>query len=75
MKFLVPNYGCLQNPWLRGYRPRCPFSLSLTEFVEPPPPAGTKFLDTPLFVTISIFGLKFMKDADLMFASNFGMCQ
>ena len=27
-KFLVPNYSCLQNPWLGGYRPRSPFSLS-----------------------------------------------
>ena len=24
MKFLVPNYSCLQNPWLRGYRPQIP---------------------------------------------------
>ena len=22
MKFLVPNYSCLQNPWLEGYRPQ-----------------------------------------------------
>jgi len=28
MKFLVPNYSCLQNPWLGGYRPHIPFSLS-----------------------------------------------
>jgi len=29
MKFLVPNYSCLQNPWLGVYRPpRSPFSLS-----------------------------------------------
>ena len=39
MKFLVPNYSCLQNPWLGGLpppdpRPLCP--LSSTEFVEPP---------------------------------------
>jgi hypothetical protein len=41
MKFLVPNYSCLQNPWLGGYRPPDPRSLCLlspTEFVEPPPP-------------------------------------
>jgi len=25
MKFLVPSYSCLQNPWLRGYRPQIPF--------------------------------------------------
>ena len=35
MKFLAPNYSCLQNPWLGGYVPRSLFSLS-TEFVEPP---------------------------------------
>ena len=41
MKFLVPNYSCLQNPWLGGYRPPDPRSLcplSSTEFVETPPP-------------------------------------
>ena len=25
MKFLVPNYSCLQNPWLGGYRLQIPF--------------------------------------------------
>ena len=24
MKFLVPNYSCLQNPWVGGYRPQIP---------------------------------------------------
>ena len=24
MKFIVPNYSCLQNPCLRGYRPQIP---------------------------------------------------
>jgi len=41
MKFLVPNYSCLQNPLLWGSTAsRSPFSLCLssTEFVEPPPP-------------------------------------
>ena len=46
MKFLVPNYSCLQ---IRGlpppdHRSLCP--LSSTEFVEPPP--RKKFLGTPL---------------------------
>jgi len=39
MKFLVPNYTCLQNPWLGASRPPDPRSLCLlssTEFVEPP---------------------------------------
>ena len=53
MKFLVPNYSCLQNPWLGGYRPPDPHSLrplSSTEFVEPP--LRTKFLGTPLIPTL-----------------------
>ena len=39
MKFVVPNYSCLQTPWL-GDTPPDPRSLcplSSTEFVEPPP--------------------------------------
>jgi len=40
MKFLVPNYSCLQNPMTRGLptpdsRSLCP--LLSTEFVEPLP--------------------------------------
>jgi len=41
MKFLVPNYSCLQNYWLWGLLPPDPrsfFPLSSTKFVEPPPP-------------------------------------
>jgi len=38
MKFFVPNYSCLQNPWQGSYCHQIPFSLSSTEFVEPPPP-------------------------------------
>ena len=41
MKFLSPNYSCLQNPWLGGYHPPDPRSLcplSSTVFVESPPP-------------------------------------
>ena len=40
MKFLVPNYSCLQNPWLGGYRPQTPFSLSsvLNWICWTPPP-------------------------------------
>ena len=37
MKFIVPNYSCLQNPWIGGYAPRSPFSLSSADTVEPPP--------------------------------------
>jgi hypothetical protein len=50
IKFLVPNYSCLQNPWLRGHCPRSLFSLSSTEFVEPPP--RKKFLGTLLIFII-----------------------
>ena len=39
IKFLVPNYSCLHNPWLGGYRSQIPVlcPLSSTEFVEPTP--------------------------------------
>ena len=42
MKFLVPNYSCLQKPLTRGLPPPDPRSLcplSSTEFVEPPTPS------------------------------------
>ena len=49
MKFLVPNYSCLQNPWLGGCRPQILFLSVLCpqlNLLNPPP--GTKFLGTPL---------------------------
>ena len=42
MKFLVPNYSCLQNPWVGGYRPQIPFlsvrcrQLNLLNPLPPP---------------------------------------
>jgi len=47
MKFIVPNYSCLQNPWLGGYRPPNPRSLCPQLNLLNPPPR-TKFLGTPL---------------------------
>ena len=41
MKFLVPNYSCLQNPWLEGYRPQIPVLsvlCSQLNLLNPPPP-------------------------------------
>ena len=40
MKFLVPSYSCLQNPWIRGYRPQIPFLSVLCpqlNLLNPPP--------------------------------------
>jgi hypothetical protein len=37
IKILVPNYSCLQNPWLGGHCPQIPVLSVQTEFVEPPP--------------------------------------
>ena len=50
MKFLVPNYSCLQKPWLGGYRPRSPFCLScvLNWICWTPLHLRTKFLAAPL---------------------------
>ena len=49
VKFLVPNYSCLQTPWLGGYGPQIPVLSVLCpqpNLLNPPP--GTKFLGTPL---------------------------
>ena len=47
MKFLVPNYSCVQNPCLGGYCPPDPRSLCpQLNFLNPLP--EKKFLDTPL---------------------------
>ena len=40
IKFLVPNYSCLQNPWLGGYRPQIPVLSVLCpqlNLLNPPP--------------------------------------
>jgi len=40
MKFLVPNYSCLQNPCLGGYRPQIPVLSVLCpqlNLLNPPP--------------------------------------
>ena len=40
MKFLLPNYSCLQNPWLGGYRSQIPvLSVLCTQLnlLNPPP--------------------------------------
>jgi len=40
MKFLVPNYSCLQNPWLGGYRLQIPVLSVLCpqlNLLKPPP--------------------------------------
>jgi len=41
MKFLVPNYSCLQNTWLRGCRPKIPVLSVLCpqlNLLNPPTP-------------------------------------
>jgi len=52
MKFLVPNYGCLQKPWLGGYRPQIPvLSVSVLNWICWTP--RTKLHGTPLTETIN----------------------
>ena len=48
MKFLVPNYSCLQNPWLRGYRPQIPVLSVLCPQLNLLNPPRKRFLGTPL---------------------------
>ena len=60
MKFLVPNYSWLQNPWLGGYRLRPPFSPSSVLSWICWPPHRKKFLGTPLlsYSNISLLYLR-----------------
>ena len=53
MKFLVPNYSCLQNPWLGGYRPQIPVLSVLCpqlNLLNPPPNK------IPRFATVATSG-------------------
>ena len=50
MKFLVPNYSCLQNPWLRGYSPQIPVISVLCPQLNLLNPPRKKFLCTPLLI-------------------------
>ena len=59
MKFLVPNYSCLQNPWLRGYRPQIPVISVLNWICWTPPPEKSSWVrhwrrDTA-FITVTSF--------------------
>ena len=51
MKFLVPNYSCLQNPWLGGFRPQIPVLSVLFPQLNLLNSPQTKFLGTPLSYT------------------------
>ena len=48
MKFLLPNYSCLQNPWLGCYRPQIPVLSVLCPQLNLMNPPEKKFLGTPL---------------------------
>jgi len=49
MKFLVPNYSCLQNPWLGDYCPQIPIlSVLCPQLNLLIPPPKKKFLGVPL---------------------------
>jgi len=62
MKFLVPNYSCLQNPWLGGYRPQIPV-LSVfcpqLNLLNPPPPEQNSWVShwTPRTLYTSLVSL------------------
>jgi len=42
MKFLAPNYSCLHNLWLGGYRPQIPVLSVLNWICCNPPPTRNK---------------------------------
>ena len=59
MKFLVPNYSCLQNTLLGSYRPQTPI-LSV--------PPQTNFLGMPLPCNVTFYAL--VLDASTVFEIN-----
>jgi len=72
MKFLVPNYSCIQNPWLGGYRLQIPFicvlcpQLNLLDTSPNKIPGYTTFakgksLDTYGGYSVSITGYSLWK--------------
>ena len=56
MKFLVPNYSCLQNPLLGGYRPQIPVISVLCPQLNllTPPPLSNKL---PRYATANLASL------------------
>ena len=58
MKFLVPNYGCLHNPLLGGYRPQIPI-LSVLDWICWTPP-WKKFLHMPLFPLVGLHRIQLL---------------
>jgi hypothetical protein len=55
MKFIVPNYSCLQNPRLGGYLPQIPvLSVLCPQLNLLNPPPRTQFLGMPL-CTVGLF--------------------
>ena len=64
MKFLVPNYSCLQNPRLGGYRHQIPV-LSVLNWIFWTPPE--KILGTPLSLNDSYtFSLSSKRHSELL---------
>jgi len=56
MKFLVPNYSCLQNPWLGGYCPQIPV-LSVLNWIcwnALPPEQNSWVRHCSLWVTVGL---------------------
>ena len=55
MKFLVPNYSCLQNSWLGGYHPQIPvlsaFSPQLNLLNSPPPKKIPEYATVRYYLT------------------------
>ena len=76
MKFLVSNYSCLQNPWLRGYRPQIPVLSVLWPQLNLLNPPRKKLLGTPLsHDTMQVTGLLLVTGpGDCNFLGNNYVC-
>jgi hypothetical protein len=76
MIFLVPNYSCLQNTWLGGYRPQIPvLSVLCPQLNLLNPPPRTKFLGTPLITTTtSRLRLQWKKSSTVIYGLRYTDC-
>jgi len=63
MKSLIPNYSCLQNPWLGGYRPQIPV-LSVLNWIclTPHPNKIPGFATESIYYKQNLFHLSLLSD-------------
>ena len=74
IKFLVPNYSCLQNPWLGGYRPPDPlFSVLCPQLNLLTPPRPEQNSCVRHFLKLRIMVCNLAKESRFQLQQNLGV--